>query len=634
MRGWIGTMVASVGLAASTAAAQVQPLLVIERAAGEDMVVDGRDAALARAFGMIPSRLRELPSEIPDMDGDSRRAFPGVIDLLEQFMVSPGHFAITYNETNPAGGLFGYGIAGEMRMGDANAASRVHRTVLGLMQQADLPVDPIDSDRFAGMTDIQMPFGLASFGPHEDGYALAIGSVDDVAAGLDSLPAAPANMSPIFRARLDFKGLNAASGLAQGFGGGEPAVGMVIESLEEAGLIGPDAFSVDMISGYTPTHAVTRTVMNNVRQHAEGLSLPTEPLAPDVLRVVPTSAVMGSVASFDTQPLLGTIEALREAGLPVDDALGQFEDMTGVNIENDIIRALGGAAAVYTSDATGGGGLSSAIVMLTFADRERFLDAHGKLVNLANEMIDEETEIGQYVQIEPFTHDGLTYMGVRFKGLPIPLELTYAATDDWLIMGMTPQAVIAAVAQAQGRGDNGIGAVPEIAEAIGRRSPVSVSFMNTRRLAYSGYPIVSLAGSALANGVRSPGSDRDPGIVVPTFNELTSDVRPMIEVNYWDGENLVSHATTDRSVLVQAAGISGALAQFAPVIAAVVVPAMAEAQREFGFNLDTAPDVLPIIAKHAPRLMHLDPIERAMIGAILATDNPAETLDRLTRDID
>ena len=623
MSGTIRSVRAAAGLAAALAGsafAQAQPFLVVQRAPAGDFVVDDRDRAFARALSMLPDRMREVPREAQDMPPEVREAWPGLVSLIERTLADAGHFSITYNANNPAGGLFGYGIAGEVYVGDADIAAGMHQTISAVMSEARVPGEMRESERFAAMTDLQMPFGLASFGPSGGNYAMAIGSVDDVRVGLDALPSSPDGIDPVVLMHLDFKGLNAAASMARGFGGDEPGIGIVLESLESAGLLGPNAMNIDIVSGYSPTHSVTLTQMNGLREFADDLGIPTEPLPEWALNAIPASAVMGSVSSFDFSSILGILDALRESGAPVDEMLGQFEEQTGVNLEADILRALGGQLAIYTSDATGGGGLTSLVGLLTFADRERFLGAHEKLVEIVNSALDERSEFGRYIEIESWQHEGQTYMGVRGHGFPLPIEITYAATEDWLVVGMTPQAVVAAVAQTQGRGDSGIGAVPEIQAALGGEDAISLSFMNTRRLAYSGYPLISFFGSAVANTARSPFADRDPGMVVPTFMELTSDVRPTIEINYWDGDTLVNRVTGDRSMLVQGAGIAGAAVQISPILAAVILPALAEARQ---FSLSD--DVLPMLAEYAPRLLHLDPLERALLAALLAP----EATDRL-----
>jgi hypothetical protein len=62
---------------------------------------------------------------------------------------------------------------------------------------------------------------------------------------------------------------------------------------------------------------------------------------------------------------------------------------------------------------------------------------------------------------------------------------------------------------------------------------------------------VSLLGSALANGVRSPvDPDRDPGLIVPLYNDLKKDVHCRISYTYWKGEDKITETHSDRSTLV------------------------------------------------------------------------------------
>jgi hypothetical protein len=175
-------------------AQEIQPLLVIERAALKDWTVDARDSGLARALGMVPARLRELPEEIP---GFPPEAMP-LLDMGINVLSNPGRMAITYNVENPGAGFFGYGVAFSVQAGSKASAERMQGTILGLLNQVqqqrgqELPLG--ESQKFKGMKSILTPIGSVDFGPREVGgtwwYDIAAGAVLDPAQGFDSLPAA------------------------------------------------------------------------------------------------------------------------------------------------------------------------------------------------------------------------------------------------------------------------------------------------------------------------------------------------------------------------------------------------------------------------------------------------------------
>jgi hypothetical protein len=252
--------------------------------------------------------------------------------------------------------------------------------------------------------------------------------------------------------------------------------------------------------------------------------------------------------------------------------------MTGVDAVDDILGSLGGTFAVYMSDTTGGS-LGSLVFVTSLSDRAKFEQAHVKLMGVANTQLSKQEAARGYVRIRPWQDGSTQLFSISFPGLPVPLEVTYALQGNWLIGGLTPQATLAATRQAQGKGGKGLRDNSAFAEAIGGKEILSFSFIDTPRTLRDGYQYVSLAGSALANAVRSPvDSERDPGLVVPTFAELKVGARPMVSFSYWRGDDMVSESHGDRSVLVNATGAIGAAAPFFPVVGALIGGAAAAAQ--------------------------------------------------------
>src|SRR5262249_19782929 len=129
-------------------------------------------------------------------------------------------------------------------------------------------------------------------------------------------------------------------------------------------------------------------------------------------------------------------------------------------------------------------------------------------------------------------------MTLRFNGIPVPLEITFALTDNWLILAPTPQAALAASRQASGKGDSGLMSNKTFSAPYpSDKKAVAITFSDTARNLAGGYTFLSLVGSAVANGVRSPtDTKRDPGLIVPVYNDLKRDIRPSIGYTYWRGD--------------------------------------------------------------------------------------------------
>ncbi|MCC6285266.1 MAG: hypothetical protein IT439_08205 [Phycisphaerales bacterium] len=619
------SLLALVSAAGGAIAQEIQPLLVIERAALKDWTVDPRDSGLAKALGMVPARLRELPEEIP---GFPAEAMP-LVDLGINALANPGRMAITYNVDNPEAGFFGYGVAFSVQAGSKANAERMQGTILGLLDEVqrqrgeELPLG--ESQKFQGMKSILTPIGSVDFGPREVGgtwwYDIAAGAVVDPEQGFDALPAPVPGIKPFIRGRFDFEGLNPALKLARGFADeqmreAEP----IVKELENAGLLGEDAIKIDFQAGYDAEFSRGHMRVVGARRTMEYLGLPTDTLSERDLRAVPANAVMASVARYDLEYVDRLIERAGEWGVPVEDMLGEFKEHTGVDLRADVIQAIGGTVIAYMSDETGGGGLASTVVLMSYRDRARFLGAHDKLMNLANEMLEKEApEAARYMRLSRWSHEGTDLVSLRFFGVPVPLEITYAATNDWLVVGMTPQAVLAAVRQATGKGDQGLVGHPAL-RGFGQNSFASVSIMDSARLARDGYPFVSMIGSAISAGVRSPGGgDRDPGLIVPTYSELVRGMKPSVTVSYWQGDDYISETRSDRSLLAQGAASMGMMSKFAPVFLGMALAGTRApgAARPFGLG-----DIeWPSFAESARALRtfaFVDPIERTALMGLLS----------------
>lgn len=562
-----------------------QTVLVFEHAGLDRMLVDEKDRALVAALGMIPARVAELPRQFPGV----QEHVPALLNLLLTTIARPTRLVVQYNGENPTGGAFGYGLAVSFAADDEKDADAIHATVGAMLAAApqQLPLRP--STRWEKMTDLQLPFGLLSYGPRhgQDGwrYEVVFGSIDRMEDSLPALPGPRADVEPLARGRLDLAGLNPLVEMLAGFAANNPETTETIAQLERAHLVGADAMKLAFQAGYTRTMGVKWLTIENAKSVGDALSLATEPLTPRDLAVVPGDASFVSMTRFATGMFDEVLAEARRAGAPVDDMLAQFQAMTGVHLVDDVLHTLGDRCFVYLSDATGGGSIGSAVAMVSVRDAARLGGAHHKLVTFANRSIDQKFPLGPgYVRLTPWTHGDLQLFSVRCNGLPVPLEVSWALTDSWLIVGATPQAVIAAATQAAGRGDDGLGTNKDFRSIMpDGRAATSLTYIDSPRLIRRAYPLMSMVGSGFANAVRSASGDsRDPGMIVPTYNDLVRGARRSLTLGYWEGEHYVVEMRGDRSALVNAGGVLGAGATLLPLLA---IPAAAAAREQGGLGM-------------------------------------------------
>lgn len=549
--------------------AAIQTLLVMERADLSQLLVDPKDQRLKEALAMLPMRLQELPAEAPDMDAKGAAA----INLLLSTISRPGRVGITVNAGNPADGLFGYGLIVSAFAKDRKDAEELHSRVRDALKDIPLPPPPGGTKRFATMEDTQLPGGIGrlSFGPREtpDGwrYEIIAGALDNPDAAWSQIPRpSDAAIKPVVIGRVDFAGLNNAVNMVSAFAGPQnPDIGEGIRQAGEYGLYGTNALKVRFEYGYSKEESVGHVALENAAKYADKFLLSKESLTDADFGAVPGDATMASISRADLAMLRRVIDAARQSNPEIGPGLEQFKQMTGVDLVTDIVETLGGTVAYYTSDSTGGGGIGSVVGMVTVKDRAKFAAAHEKLVAFANSAATTAKDAGKYARVVAWKEAGIPLMSLRFAGLPVPVEVSYSLTDRWLIAGVTPQAVVAAVKQTASEG-KGLLAKSRVAELAQAHKLVSVTYLNTARMMHSGYPIASLVGSAAANAARSPAflsdAGRDPGMVTPTFADLARDVRDSVWTTRWDGESYVIDSHADRSMLVGVAGYSGTLMQF------------------------------------------------------------------------
>ncbi len=614
---WGGLAVLAGAGGLSPVLGQVTPLMVVEHKGVSSWVVSEKDEALARAMAMLPARLSDLPHEVEDMPREVRE----VIDLAMQVMARPSRWAIVHDEQAEAAALMGYSIVVSFDAGSEDEARDAHETLEDLVEKSlGRRVEITPCERFEGMHEMVLPAGPVAFGPRRsDGrwrYDIIVGATEHPDAAWSSIPA-PDDLDEVLTARIDMAGLQPLAELGRAVSAGTPIAEAMFEAFEQAGLVGDETIIIDYASGYSDTHAIERYEIVGASRFVDGLGLSAEPLSERELRVIPGDAVMATISRVNWDSFEHTLDFYRQIGMPVDEVLDEIEEMTGIDIMDDIIASLGSTAAVYTSDATGGGGLLSGVMLLGVDDADTLGEAHARLLELIHAGLSQDEFASRYVAINAWEDHGHTLFSLQFNGLPVPVEVTWSLTDDWLVMGMTPQSVLAAVAQSEGHGDAGLGHNRALRDQLPPgRSFTSITWFDAQRLARKGYPLASMLGSAVANGVRGHG--REPGVVTPPFHRLMDDARPIVGVSFWNGDDYVIEWRADRSLLVQTAVVGGVVMEFAPLLAAITIPAMAEARYD-DWGLLTPVFEQPALAMRA---IELGISPRVLVGATLMQAAP------------
>jgi len=597
------SVAAALVVAASGSAACAQPkgkaaagektisLFAVEHTGLASMMVDKKDENLKKALGMFRTRLHELPLEMEEF----RQIPMPIVDMVLGMITQPGRVAVTFSPDSPDPAGMGIGLVLSSATGDQQAASTIHGQISSLIAMAQPPEQPTRSATFTDMSEFAAPFaGVVRYGPRKaaDGwrYELHAGAMSDpdgAFAPLHSLPKVGGGFAPFLSARMDARALGPIIKTFLPFAGpGQPQVEEMLGKLEKAGFIGENAVRFSSQCGYTETESVSYSVMEGMKPFASHSGISTTPLKSEHFAMIPSDATVAMISSFDMSNMVEMLDQAQEANPEVAEMIEQFHGATGVDPVNDLLHSVGNISGFYMSESTGSG-MASAVFFVQISDRATFEQAHTKLVGFANSMLASEEEVRGHIRIRPWSDGDTNLYSITFPGLPIPVEVTYALVGDWLVGGMTPQAAIAATRQIAGRGDKGIRSNESFKSAFpGGNDVTSFTFIDTPRVMRDGYQYVSLAGSAIANAMRSSiDGQREPGLIVPIFSELKAGARPMISYKYWKGDDYISESHSDRSMIVNATGAVGAAAPFIPLIAAVgaaVLPEMGRHMEEMG----------------------------------------------------
>ncbi|MDX2148020.1 MAG: hypothetical protein SFZ23_10905 [Planctomycetota bacterium] len=556
---------------------QPRAVFAIEHRGLSSLLVDDKDAALKRALELVPVRLSELPNEFETAKVEDVAA----LTILVKHAAAPTRLALAYAGGPTFGGAFGYGGILSFATDEAGVLGLNILTQAALAQQP-LESPPEPSDRFPGMREFWLPGGLVTLGPRAVGddwrYELMFGTVPDPDALFAGLPSSLAGLeNPAVRGTFDFRALDSAAAYVKAFGGNNPEVRSLLKLLEQGGLYGADALHGEFALGFTPEHAEGRVVVRGAQKVAERWGVPQAGLTPKELAMVPSDATFAMLWRSDLTLLSGALQMASTQDPNVAYALRVLAEETGVELRKDVLDSLGGTMGFYMSDATGGGSPLSTVLIIGIKDRERLLASQDKLVERVHAEVDrsEDPNLRQRIRIHAWSDasreavGGVPTFGLRVHGLPMPLEPTYAVLDQWIIAGLTPQSVIAAVQQAQGKGDAGLASRPEFADSFDAPGPLVLAMAHdVRRTMGAGYPWISMTGSAISNAVTSREGERNQGVIVPTFRELAQNAKPQTMIGYWANDgSLVVRTRADRSMLVNACATTGLALQVMPGVA-------------------------------------------------------------------
>lgn len=258
-----------------------------------------------------------------------------------------------------------------------------------------------------------------------------------------------------------------------------------------------------------------------------------------------------------------------------------FAENLGLNLRRDLIAPLGDLVVLQSSRSLGGGLLGGAYV-ITLADAQAMKRSLRRLASMLDELEDARS-IGFAMRRR--SHPGCDDLySLSFAGLPVPLQFVVGIGNGALVMGLSPQAVVHAIAQATAStsirdhaGFRRMGALESLKNASG------LMWLDTPSLLPGGYPLVLGAATALDSlTLPQSGAATPLHVMPPTLTELQNDAKPSLLVSAYDGDDIVVSYRCDGSFTVQLAAIGSLVGGFgsgyAAIAAGSLMPAMAHSR--------------------------------------------------------
>ncbi len=516
-----------------------------------------KDAALIKALNMLDERLAELPSEFPkDMPQELAPAFaPESIPVWLRLLTMQKRIAVAaVQNPDPYAMPFAFSVAFDET--DAAAAEQYEAALKNLLQGMQAPFPPQMIQRDGSALAVNMG---ASLSPMGQTSAAAMLEGQDLGFEMDM------NLGGYMKFMQTMM-----------MGSGAPPEAMIVfDALSRMGL---DEAVVEVATACNGNTSDTASVVTNIggRMRAAGI-LPETGLSTEHLAPIPADVTWASVQRLDMEAAFSALNTMiggymsEQMGSDANPA-AMIAGATGIDLQGGLFGALGDTYGMYASEATGGGGLTSTVMFFSLRDAEALIQTKEQIEEIINSQV--AAQASGYVSIRTWTRGDDEYSTLMFPGLPVPLEATMAISENWLVIGATPQAAMGAMDQIASSAPS-LATKASIAPLVATGSKYGISIVDTEYFARSGYGLTSMMLSGISNGVRSRfDATRDPGPIMPVYSAFKTDIHDLVGSTELHGDDLVTMQSGDGSMVVQMAMAVGFLNEYGLVI---MLPALAGA---------------------------------------------------------
>jgi prepilin-type processing-associated H-X9-DG protein len=271
------------------------------------------------------------------------------------------------------------------------------------------------------------------------------------------------------------------------------------------------------------------------------------PVGDDVLKLVPSTAVMCAAGNLDLAKFVASIKDAvgqmdPQAPQKIAQALDQFRTMTGLDLEKDVLAPLGDQWAVYTDPTVAGAYSFGATLVNKLKDpakaEQSFVQLGRAVTNIITGAMGRS---GMMIAIRDVQSGGST---IHYLATPI-VRPSWTIKDGVLYVGLYPQVVASAIARAAAPDRKSI-LENEQFTALRKRlgggnvAATSVRYVDLPKTAPTIYPtwlvISSYAGFADLFGAPSP------AMLMPPLSDLMGHLAPAGQISWVDDKGWHAHA--------------------------------------------------------------------------------------------
>ncbi|HSI32017.1 MAG TPA: DUF3352 domain-containing protein, partial [Tepidisphaeraceae bacterium] len=313
----------------------------------------------------------------------------------------------------------------------------------------------------------------------------------------------------------------------------------------------------------------------------------SKPLDEDFYAAIPATANSAMAGRFDLGGLINAIKAAivqaePRAGEEFDKGIAQIREMTGVDVQKDLLDALGDQWAVYTDPMGGGNGLMGVVVVNKPRDAAKLEASVGKLEDVANNIIRQQMareRNGPVIEIKRSTARGVN---LHYIGLPL-VSPTWAVSDGYWYGGLSPQAVVGAAEHVKSKGksikDNP--SFVALRKRLGDRPATGFVFADLPKTAPDSYS-QSLMFARLVLGFGDLFGANTPPLTLPTLKQLMPHLTVAGGVSWIDDTGWHSHAVEPfpGATMLAAGGGAQAIIGTQALAASILLPSLNKAREQ------------------------------------------------------